>query len=150
MRESNLTSPSDRRLVIRTGVHLADAVRSDDCDISGDAVNVASRVEAPADERGVRITRQEYDQVHNKLEVPAQSVGPWRLKNLSAPLELLRVAMPWIGRGSRSPEKGRVRLRPAAASPYQIALVSFTLGDVDEGFRWLRVPYDAHDGGWSG
>ena len=94
VRESNLTSPSDRRLGIRIGVHLGDVVESADGDISGDAVNVASRVEALADEGGVCITRQVYDQVHNKLGLPTESIGSRQLKNLNTPLELFRVVMP--------------------------------------------------------
>ena len=101
VRESNLTSPSDQRLGMRIGIHLGDVVQSGDGDISGDAVNVASRVEALADEGGVCITRQVYDQVHNKLELATQSIGSRQLKNISAPLELFRVVMPWEDAGTR-------------------------------------------------
>ena len=44
IRESNSSKPEDRRVHLRIGVHLGDIVKSNG-DISGDAVNVASRIE---------------------------------------------------------------------------------------------------------
>lgn len=116
-RESNLASASDHKLGIRIGIHLGDVIQSGAGDISGDAVNVASRVEALADEGGVCITRQVYDQIHNKLELPTQSIGSRQLKNLSAPLELFRVVMPWEGGGR---ELGNF------ASTKRVAVLPFT------------------------
>jgi serine/threonine-protein kinase len=56
--------------------------------------------------------------------------------------------------GLKRSEEARAVLRKVESeyiqeqvSPYQIALVRFVLGDVDEGFRWLQVAYDMHDGG---
>lgn len=34
---------------------------------------------------------------------------------------------------------------PNNMSPYEIALVRFTLGDVEDGFRWLKQAYVDHD-----
>src|SRR5260370_28953790 len=42
-REFNISLPEPRRLHLRVGVHLGDVVESDG-DVSGDAVNVASRM----------------------------------------------------------------------------------------------------------
>ena len=44
VREFNISLPEDRRVHLRVGVHLGDVVESGG-DISGDAVNVASRIE---------------------------------------------------------------------------------------------------------
>jgi class 3 adenylate cyclase len=59
-REFNFSLPQDRRVLLRIGVHLGDVVESGG-DISGDAVNVAARIDALAEEGGVCITRQVYD-----------------------------------------------------------------------------------------
>jgi adenylate cyclase len=60
IREFNLSLPEERRIHLRIGLHLGDVVESRD-DISGDAVNVASRIESLADDGGVCLTRQVYD-----------------------------------------------------------------------------------------
>jgi len=84
-REFNITLPSEKRVHLRVGVHLGDVVESQG-DISGDAVNVASRIEPLAEDGGVCLTQQVYDHVQNKFEVPLVSKGKMSLKNVSAPV----------------------------------------------------------------
>jgi adenylate cyclase len=93
-REFNNSLPEERRVRLRIGVHLGDVVESQG-DISGDAVNVACRIESLADSGGVCITRQVYDQVQNKFELPMRSLGSKPLKNLRTPLEVFKMVMPW-------------------------------------------------------
>ncbi len=93
-RESNSSLPEERRVLLRIGVHLGDIVESQG-DISGDAVNVASRIESLADGGGVCLTRQVYDQVQNKFELPLTSIGPKSLRNVSSSMEEYRMVMPW-------------------------------------------------------
>jgi TolB-like protein/Tfp pilus assembly protein PilF len=64
-------------------------------DILGDAVNVASRIESLAEDGGVLIGRQVYDQVQNKSEFPLKSLGVTPLKNLNMHLEIYKIGMPW-------------------------------------------------------
>jgi len=97
IRELNLAVPENRRIHLRIGVHLGDVVESGG-DISGDAVNVASRIEPLADDGGVCVTRQVYDQVQNKFELPLTSLGPRLLRNVSIPVEIYRMIMPWTER----------------------------------------------------
>ncbi len=93
-REFNLAVPEDRRIHLRVGVHLGDVVESGG-DISGDAVNLASRIEELADDGGVCLTRQVYDHVQNKFELPMVSLGIKMLKNVSVPIEVFKIVMPW-------------------------------------------------------
>lgn len=93
-REFNIALPEERRIHLRVGVHLGDVVESGS-DISGDAVNVASRIEPLADDGGVCLTRQVYDHVQNKFELPLTSLGPRSLKNVNVPIEVYKVRMPW-------------------------------------------------------
>lgn len=93
-REFNISLPEPRRLHLRVGVHLGDVVESEG-DISGDAVNVASRIEPLAEEGGVCLSRQVYDHVRNKFELPLTSLGVKSLKNLADPLEVFKMEMPW-------------------------------------------------------
>jgi adenylate cyclase len=95
-RELNISLPEPRRLHLRVGVHLGDVVESEG-DISGDAVNVASRIEPLAEDGGVCLSRQVYDHVRNKFELPLTSLGVKSLKNLADPLEVFKMEMPWSG-----------------------------------------------------
>ena len=88
-REFNISLPEDRRVRLRVGIHLGDVVESQG-DISGDAVNVASRIESLAEDGGVCLTRQVYDHVQNKFDLPLVSLGIKSLKNVSTLVEPLR------------------------------------------------------------
>jgi adenylate cyclase len=93
-REFNISMPSEKRVHLRVGVHLGD-VEASNGDVSGDAVNVASRIESLAEDGGVCLTRQVYDHVGNKFELQLVSLGSKSLKNVSAPLEVYKMVMPW-------------------------------------------------------
>src|SRR5438309_11358479 len=91
-REFNITLPEEQRVHLRVGVHLGDVVESQG-DISGDAVNVASRIVPLAENGGVSLTRQVYDQVQNKFDLPLTSLGSKKLKNVAAPSEVFKMVM---------------------------------------------------------
>jgi adenylate cyclase len=115
-REFNADLPEERRIRLRIGIHLGDVVESRG-DISGDAVNVASRVEPLAESGGVCLTRQVYDHVANKFELPLESLGAKLLKNVGSPVEVYRMAMPWEGEGAASAsqrERRRIAVLPLA------------------------------------
>jgi len=93
-REFNISLPEPRRFHIRVGVHLGDVVESEG-DVSGDAVNVASRIEPLAEDGGVCLSRQVFDHVRNKFELPLTSLGVKSLKNVADPLEVFKMELPW-------------------------------------------------------
>jgi adenylate cyclase len=96
VREYNISLPEEQRVHLRIGIHLGDVVESEG-DISGDAVNVASRIERLAEADGVCVTRQVYDGVQNKFELRLRSLGTKSVKNVSAPIEIYGMVMPWEG-----------------------------------------------------
>ncbi len=109
-REFNVSMPEDRRVHLRVGIHLGDVVESSG-DISGDAVNVASRIEPLAGDGGVCLTRQVYDHVQNKFELPLESLGNRELKNVAAPVQVFKMVMPWSeGKMSEQGTLNRARL----------------------------------------
>jgi adenylate cyclase len=108
VRELNTAVPEERRIVLRVGVHLGDVVTSEG-DISGDAVNIASRIEPLAENGGVCVTRQVYDQVNNKFEIRLESIGLKQLKNVIAPVEVFRAVMPWDLRKPEPPLRADVK-----------------------------------------
>ena len=95
-REFSISLSPESRIHLRVGVHLGEVVESKG-DISGDAVNVASRIEPLADDGGVCVTRPVYDQVRGKVSLELASIGTRTLKNVAEPLEVFKMAMPWEG-----------------------------------------------------
>jgi len=113
-REFNISLPEEKRVHLRVGVHVGDVVESQG-DISGDAVNVASRIESLAKAGGVCLTRQVYDHIHNKFELPLTSLGEKQLKSVSIPVEVYKMVMPWEGdmkQEEKSLDRRRVAVLP--------------------------------------
>ncbi len=115
IREFNVSLPEERRIHLRVGIHLGDIVETGG-DISGDAVNVASRIEPLAEDGGVCITRQVYDQVQNKFELPFAELGPKTLKNVSSPVEVYKLVLPWEAKAPPAfeAESNRIVVLPLA------------------------------------
>jgi len=115
-REHNVPSSEEKRVHLRIGIHLGDVVESEG-DISGDAVNVASRIGPFAENGGISLSRQVYDQVQNKFELPLTSLGAKTLKNVATPIELYKVTLPWTEErviSPAQPDKKRIAVLPFA------------------------------------
>jgi TolB-like protein len=100
---------------IRIGIHVGDVVERGN-DILGDAVNIASRIEPLAEPGGVCMTSQVYEQIGNKSELTFISMGEKSLKNVSMPVHVYTVRMPW-----KQPVKVEVPSFPTA----RIAILPF-------------------------
>jgi adenylate cyclase len=110
-REFNFSFPDDKRIHLRIGVHLGDVVSGGSKgDISGDAVNIASRIEPLAEDGGVCLTRDVYSQVNKKFDIPLESLGLKLLKNVETPIEVYKIVMPWEEKISQSPRFGKSRI----------------------------------------
>ena len=94
LHDLNAGSPSERRLVLRVGVHVGDVIEEGN-DIHGDAVNVASRIEPLAAPGGVCVSEQAFDQTRNKSSLPMVKLERQTLKNVSVPMDVYRLVMPW-------------------------------------------------------
>ena len=116
-REFDIALPEDRRIHLRIGVHLGDVIESGN-DISGDAVNVASRIEPLAEDGGVCITRQVHDHVEGKFEVTFASLGAQSLKNISKVVDVYKMVMPWSEVATRPESGGTSAERRLAILPF--------------------------------
>ena len=82
------------KVKFRVGIHVGDVVHEGG-DVFGDAVNVASRIDSRAEEGGVCISEQVYDQVRNKISQAMVKLEPRPLKGVRFPVDVYRVVMPW-------------------------------------------------------
>jgi adenylate cyclase len=84
--------PASQRMRFRIGINLGD-VMADGSDIYGDGVNIAARLQEMAEPGGILISGPVYDQVHNKLSVGFDYLGPQQVKNVAAPVTSYRVTL---------------------------------------------------------
>jgi adenylate cyclase len=111
VREFNISQPEEGRIHLRVGIHLGDVIEAQG-DISGDAVNVASRIESLAEDGGICVTRQVFDQIQNKFELPMASLGLKPLKNVNAPVEVYKIVIPWSKLPASKPGRKRIAVLP--------------------------------------
>lgn len=99
LKELSRSAPRSQRFAIRIGIHLGDVVHRAG-DVYGDAVNIASRVEPLAPPGGVCVSAQVYQSVAKKAKHRFESLGFPKLKNVTTPMEVFRIA----GIGGRPPK----------------------------------------------
>lgn len=109
----NSSQPRERQLGVRIGIHVGDVIQEGD-DIVGDGVNIASRIEPLAEAGGICVSRQVYDQIHNKFERPLVSLGIQRLKHIEEPVEVYKVIIKGgvVPSTSIPPERRRIAVLP--------------------------------------
>jgi adenylate cyclase len=107
--ELNSGRREDRRVLLRVGIHLGDVIH-DQNDVYGDAVNIASRIEPLASPGGICVSQQVYDQIKNKFEFPLSTLGEKTLKNVSEPVEVYRVILPWEKKSESESELEKTRI----------------------------------------
>src|ERR1043166_2950288 len=76
---------------VRIGVHVGEVIVEPER-LSGDAVNIAARIESFAVPGGVMLSDSAYDQIKNRSDVAVVALGRFRLKNVGRPFELYAVS----------------------------------------------------------
>lgn len=110
--DRNATAPQDRQILLRIGLHVGDVIHRDD-DVYGDGVNIASRIEPVASPGGICLSEDVARQVRNKIDLPLQPLGERDLKNISVPVQLFALGLPWE-RPRPSPPRRAVRTKAVA------------------------------------
>ena len=75
----------------RIGVHVGEVIVEPER-LTGDAVNIAARIESFAVPGGVMVSDAAYDQIRNRPDVELVALGRFRLKNVGRPFELYAVS----------------------------------------------------------
>ena len=91
LKEWNQQHPPENRALIRIGIHLGDVLHRGR-EVTGDAVNIASRIEPLAPPGGVCVTASVYASVLNKVEYQFETIGTPDLKNVFTPIEVYCIA----------------------------------------------------------
>src|SRR6201982_148823 len=84
----------DRRIELKIGIHIGDVVHRDG-DVYGDGVNIASRIEPLAGAGGICLSMDVERQIRNAVETRLEKLAPTELKNISVPMDLFRIVLPW-------------------------------------------------------
>ncbi len=91
MAAPNEALTEDRRIVLRIGINLGDVV-VEGGDLYGEGVNVAARLQELADPGTIVVSAKLHDEVHRRLNLAFEDAGEQRLKNVSSPLRIYRIA----------------------------------------------------------
>ena len=126
--------PAERRIELKIGVHIGDVVHRGG-DVYGDGVNIASRIEPLAGAGGICVSMDVERQIRNALEARFERLGSTELKNISVPMDLFRIVLPWetpTPRGSqfaRNAGEGATRLsiRSSESAPKRTRLQNFAI-----------------------
>src|SRR5438309_2368881 len=118
----NTDVSADRRIQLKIGIHIGDVVHRDN-DVYGDGVNIASRIEALAGAGGICVSMDVERQIRNALEARFEKLAPTELKNISVPMDLFRIVLPWEKKSDVRGQKAEVRKRAVIPASRRFALI---------------------------
>jgi adenylate cyclase len=124
---------AERRIELKIGIHIGDVVHREG-DVYGDGVNIASRIEQLAGAGGICVSMDVERQIRNALEARFEKFGSADLKNISLPMDLFRIVLPW--------ESGTKAAPPATTnvskkSPVAVAIAVLAAIGLLSGGWWL-------------
>jgi adenylate cyclase len=115
-------APADRQIQVRIGVHIGDVVHRGG-DVYGDGVNIASRIEPVAGPGGICVSMDVERQVRNALEARFEKLETTELKNISVPMDLFRIVLPWEHKSEARGQKSEIRKRDLVPASRRFALI---------------------------
>src|SRR6185437_7622055 len=92
-------------------------------DVYGDGVNIASRIEPLAGAGGICVSMDVERQIRNAVETRFEKLAPTELKNISVPMELFRIVLPWEQKAEVGSRRTEVSDKGAASSAQRFALM---------------------------
>ncbi len=134
-------APANRQIQVRIGIHIGDVIHRAG-DVYGDGVNIASRIEPLASPGGICLSMDVERQIRNAVETRFEKLAPTELKNISVPMDLFRIVLPWehggedrseIRSGERQGNEDRKSWKPG---PLLVAIAIIVVGLL--GYQALR------------
>src|SRR5215813_9115624 len=118
----NADAPPDRRIEVKIGIHIGD-VEHRGGDVYGDGVNIASRIEPLAGAGGICVSMDVERQIRNALEARFEKLAPTELRNISVPMDLFRIVLPWEQKSEVRGQKSEIRKRSVIPKGRKSALI---------------------------
>ena len=94
----------------RVGIHQGDVI-IEGGDIFGDGVNVAARLEGIAEPGGICVSGRVQEDADGKLGLAFEDIGQQKLKNITKPVRVYRIAPSHprsVGRGKKSGSRASI------------------------------------------
>ena len=91
----NVMVEPEKQIKIRIGLHLGDVVDIGK-NVHGDGVNIAARIEPMATPEGICLSEDFARAVRNKLAHPVVKKKEVELKNISSPMNIYCIQLPWV------------------------------------------------------
>lgn len=133
----NLTAPPERTIRMRIGLHAGDVIHREG-DVYGDGVNIAARIEPFAENGGICLSEDVARPIANKLPGCALvRLGAGELKNITVPVDIYRLRLPWQKPRSALAERAAFFL---AKKSVRRSLVAAAVAVAIVGAWWLRRP----------
>src|SRR5437899_3677256 len=128
-----------RRIEVKIGIHIGDVVHRGG-DVYGDGVNIASRIEQLAGAGGICVSMDVERQIRNALEARFEKLAPTELKNISVPMDLFRIVLPWEQRASVVPKSEAVPKAPSRKFVTTVTALVLLLIIIGAGWWWTTLP----------
>jgi adenylate cyclase len=117
----------DRRIELKIGIHIGDVVHRGG-DVYGDGVNIASRIEPVAGPGGICVSMDVERQIRNALEARFEKLATTELKNISVPMDLFRIVLPWEKKSENTGQRSEVT--KSSVTPARIPWHEIVIGVV--------------------
>ena len=138
----NADAPAGRQIELKIGIHIGDVVHRGG-DVYGDGVNIASRIEPLAGAGGICVSMDVERQIRNAVETRLEKLAPTELKNISVPMELFRIVLPWERKSEVKDHKSELRERATAPTSRKFTLIGglVLLLVIGIGWWWTTLPH---------
>ncbi len=131
LNERNKTEPAERRILLRIGLHIGDVIFAGE-QVQGDGVNIAARMEPLAQPGGICISEDVARQIRNKISFPVVKLGNEKLKNISMPMDIYCIALPWLQPGKKVKRDFSIK----KVAPYVFGLLAVLI--IVAGFYFIK------------
>src|SRR6202035_3922872 len=128
---------AERRIELKIGIHIGDVTHRGG-DVYGDGVNIASRIEALAGAGGICVSMDVERQIRNALEARFEKLAASELKNISVPMDLFRIVLPWEQRAKTEFKNAETSAsRRSILGPSLIWVGAIVLAFIGFGWWWF-------------